>query len=424
MKKIFTILCFALVLSTGTFAQNDDPRLAQAITTLSNDPTLGYGCNSVIRFDVPQYTKAPKGYEAFYIWQYSRHGSRYAWDSNTYSKISEILKHAEEEGNLTGFGTRLNDRVAAFAERCLPYYGELTRKGWNQQNKVAKQLYASELKLFRNDPYIESVSTFVPRAIMSEASFCLSLKEENPGLDIYEILAATQTRNAAPKTGISAERVAALPKYETPWNCSGKEFFDAHFDCDAALGRIFRKTKDSYDGWSPKTLVSELWTLVIGTLSLDFEADFSDVFTPEEMLSLTRIDCFQSYLYAIEDIYAYTPIYTDLIDDVENHLGDKRPQVRLRFGHDYVLCRILPLLGVGAFAEVPATPEATLYTFPLYEIPMACNLRLIFYRKKGAETLVKAVLNGRETTLPLPPSEGNCYKFTDLKAYVEALPRP
>lgn len=423
MKKIFTILSFALTLCISVFAQENDSRLIKARGIIEDNYTLGYGCNSVINLDVPEYTPAPKGYEAFYIWQYSRHGSRYAWNKLTYTRISSILRNASAEGNLTEFGERLYGRMEPFAQKCIPYVGELTRKGWEQQAKVAKQLYASEPKLFKSNPYIESTSTFAARAIMSEASFCLSLKEENPKLDIYEMLAATQVKNAAPRDGISNEAAGTLPKPVVPWYCTIDEFVGRHIDCDKILGRIFKETAPGYEGWQSKELIYELWTLAIGTLSLDFEADFSDIFTMDEMIAMAQIDCFQSYLYAMDDLYTYTNAYVELLDDVEKHYGDKRPQVRLRFGHDYVLCRLLPLLGVGEFAQVPQYPEATLYTYPLYEIPMAANLRLIFYRKKGAETLVKPVLNGKETTLPLTPAEGPYYKLSDLKAYVETLPR-
>ena len=51
---------------------------------------------------------------------------------------------------------------------------------------------------------------------------------------------------------------------------------------------------------------------------------------------------------------------------------------------------------------------------------MACNIQLIFYRpKKGnGDILVKALLNERETTLPVPATETPFYyKWNDVRAY-------
>ena len=56
-----------------------------------------------------------------------------------------------------------------------------------------------------------------------------------------------------------------------------------------------------------------------------------------------------------------------------------------------------------------------------YQIfPMACNIQLVFYRpKKGksGDILVKALLNERETALPVQPVSGPYYRWQDLRQY-------
>ena len=46
-------------------------------------------------------TKAPKGYKPFYISHYGRHGALYAWQSDLYDRLNEVLSSAAAEGNLT-----------------------------------------------------------------------------------------------------------------------------------------------------------------------------------------------------------------------------------------------------------------------------------------------------------------------------------
>ena len=50
---------------------------------------------------------------------------------------------------------------------------------------------------------------------------------------------------------------------------------------------------------------------------------------------------------------------------------------------------------------------------------MGCNIQLIFYRpKKGnGDILVKALLNERETTLPVKTDSHPYYKWADLRQY-------
>lgn len=52
-----------------------------------------------------------------------------------------------------------------------------------------------------------------------------------------------------------------------------------------------------------------------------------------------------------------------------------------------------------------------------YDIPMACNLQLVFFRKgKGDDILVQILLNGREATLPLEmAAPGSFYRWNDIK---------
>ncbi len=51
--------------------------------------------------------------------------------------------------------------------------------------------------------------------------------------------------------------------------------------------------------------------------------------------------------------------------------------------------------------------------------PMACNIQLVFYRPKkaGAPILVKALLNEKETTMPVKTDQFPYYKWDDVRAY-------
>ena len=50
---------------------------------------------------------------------------------------------------------------------------------------------------------------------------------------------------------------------------------------------------------------------------------------------------------------------------------------------------------------------------------MGCNIQLVFYHSKKASDpiLVKALLNEKETTLPVPTNQYPYYKWDDLRAY-------
>ena len=54
--------------------------------------------------DSTAWTAAPKGYKAFYISHYGRHGSRYLISDNDYQAPLELLRRANEAGALTDLG--------------------------------------------------------------------------------------------------------------------------------------------------------------------------------------------------------------------------------------------------------------------------------------------------------------------------------
>ena len=50
--------------------------------------------------------------------------------------------------------------------------------------------------------------------------------------------------------------------------------------------------------------------------------------------------------------------------------------------------------------------------------PMASNIQLVFYRKRGSsDTLVKALLNEHEATLPVKTDMAPYYHWSDVRAY-------
>ena len=69
---------------------------------------------------------APKGYKPFYISYYSRHGARYAWQSDLYSWLNSTFSEAAEGDNLTTFGADFKARF----DRLYPEFPEgVPRRG-------------------------------------------------------------------------------------------------------------------------------------------------------------------------------------------------------------------------------------------------------------------------------------------------------
>ena len=83
---------------------------------------------------------------------------------------------------------------------------------------------------------------------------------------------------------------------------------------------------------------------------------------------------------------------------------------------------LLMIMDIDHFSRYPSSPDELIRVFQTYRSPMAANLQFVFYtpKKKGADVLVKVLLNGEEAQLGfLQPFSGPYYKWADVRTYLE-----
>ncbi len=149
------------------------------------------------------------------------------------------------------------------------------------------------------------------------------------------------------------------------------------------------------------------------------------VFTPEESKALWEIKNYNGYVY-----YGPSPVGSkavmqaskatleEIITSADKDISEGKEALRLRFSHDTGILPLLCLMGVNHFGKEVDDPEKVKNYWRSFDIPMGCNLQLIFYKsKRSDEILVKPLLNGKEATLPFPSFTGPYYSWSDLKAY-------
>ena len=98
MKKLITTLMLG-VLTMSAGAQRIDVN-----EVLKACPKKAYGNDCPYQFENVTLTKAPDGYKPFYISHYSRHGSRYYWNSQLYVDLDTLLTKAHDRQQLTAEG--------------------------------------------------------------------------------------------------------------------------------------------------------------------------------------------------------------------------------------------------------------------------------------------------------------------------------
>ena len=412
MKK--TLLFLAALALSCTLALAQQPNYLQE---LQEHPEYLDGTDYLCPTGPVKLTPAPKGYEAFYLSHYGRHGARYAWQSDLYDKLNKVFTQAQEQGNLTALGWDYKRRFDSLYPDVRYRVGDLSRKGWQQQQELAQRMYANFPGIFKKDAKVRAWTSTSTRCVMTMSSFCLGLKGCDPKLDIFENFGKFFLPAILPLDGSNPFRnkdYKVTPvKFEETW----EQYIERTLDYKAILARLFTDPDQAVKPKEQWDFVSYLYFFAAGMKSLDTELDFTDLFTPQERIDLWKIDNFQFYANIWPTHLGYMPIVTDIIAKADERIASGEKGADLRFGHDYTLLPTLMILDVNGIGKDVENPDEISVWCRTQQIPLGANLHFVFYKsKKNPKILFKVLLNGQEARLPLPTNQWPYYEWEAFKA--------
>lgn len=389
----------------------------------SSDIGQLYGVYYINSFDDMPQSKAPAGYKAIHISHYGRHGARYQDKERAYTTIIDKLAAGHENNALTQFGESVYKRLDAFYRKCRGHEGELTGIGWEQHRKIAHQTYELYPSIFRKNPEITACSSMSNRCIMSMSSFCLGLKEKNPGLDVYAQCSRTLLDEVNPSDKANTN-YKERPLMEWPWNEDYDKFLDRRISTEEAetiTARLFNDLDYARNTFNCKRFTASLYNLISGIGCVAKEDCIDDIFTEDELFDyFETINVGYFEWGAIRKEYA-VPMLNCIIDDAREDFAKDRPTVRLRFGHDTCLQALLHLLDIDGMGTVPDSIDDLSRTWHCWKTPMASTLEFVFYRNRTGDILFKGVLNGIEVRIGvLEAVSGPYYRWSDLQKLYRA----
>ena len=381
------------------------------------------GLDCVYDFSPKASTPVPKGYEAVYISHYGRHGSRYAYTSDAYTVILNMLSEGRKQGNLTPKGEALLNELEPFWDYVQYRVGDLTEIGWNQHQEIARTMVQSFPTVFGKGSMVDACSSASVRSIMSMSSCCAALSRLSPETKVYEHQGITDIQATRPNMGSNPFKYQG-PEYAFPYGESSESFFFRHFpNYKDVLARLFKNTDAALGLRNPYDAFFDLYMFVAGMNSLpaDVRVDVKDFFTVEEYATLWETDNYERF----REYFAYrTPcssIVDDMVEKATEMLAAGKRGAHLRYGHDHVVMALEMIMNLEHFDEAPENPDDLVYWFQTFRSPMAANIQYVFFQpKKGksGDTLVKVLLNGEEAHLG--DLEGfPYYRWDDVKAYLK-----
>lgn len=410
------------------------------------DPSRAGGFMTQYDFESPRVVeRAPEGYKPCYISHYSRHGARYLTSAEDYEYLLKLFRKGHIDGALTAEGERAYEIIDSLHSKMLQGVGSLTRKGAAQQARLARRMFANYPSVFAPGSHVEATSTDVSRCAVSMTSFLLTLKELEPSLEIGSDISPESVRINNPYRKSSLNKVLTPEDSEymhgshQAWRKSLREVEHEWASSSPALGRIFADLQ--YASRLLPDTADFLWGVYFyaaGFASLDFEdPGFPDFFSLEDRIAIMNIEGGYHYYkkgsnpdFAQRSRAMAAVLWNDIIEKAESDIASGECCARLRFGHDSVVCGLLPFLlldGWGSDLVRCGCGDGCgvnyLNVARIWEVPMAANLQIIFYKSdEAAPILIRVIYNEYSKKLPVADqSLAPFYRLDDVKAYYANL---
>lgn len=419
MKKLTTL--FAGILLSCVFLQAQQYDVLEQVKA---DVRKSYGMEGPHRLDeFGTMSRAPAGYKPFYISHYGRHGSRYAWNSETYTLIRDVFRKAEKKNVLTPYGKEFAKKYEGFYEEPYINAGDLVPMGYDQHLAIGTFVGQQFPQVFKGRKKVDALSSTGQRCIVSMGGFVTGLMSSNPKLQVQMHSDHVGMSIIAPPSAPRALRRTFKGQKDTPAMETPEEFTKRTTDYVAVLNKLFTDTsflEEFEDG--AIGFLEQLMELMNGYHNYESRPLFDDLLTMDQRLKFWEAASYYSFYTDITARYGVIPLLEDIVAKADASLNDTNRAAHLRFGHDYILEGLLTLLNVNNMGTIPSNPDDAKYWFQNYNIPMAGTLLFVFYKNKGNDILFKVVLNENEATLPgLNPVQGVYYRWADFKALADQI---
>ena len=397
-------------------------------------------------FNPIEDTPAPKGFKPFYISHYGRHGSRYEQNSTFARAAQEGFFHLDSLGLLTPDGKRLWEQVERVVEAHKGMEGSLTPRGAREHKQLAVRMAQRFPAVFKNKERqeVNSFSSTNFRCIVSMCNFTNSLSVQYPALDLTFTSAERFMSYITPS--LNVPRPGEVPPQRPAFDHSAfmrqqqqsgpRAYKPAEGTPGYDFTRFLRPLFTDYNAalkelGNPEPFVKAIFSAGGLCQLVDELGDidiYHEYFTPEELVYLWapgNDSLYRMWAGSVENgeviRYAIRPLLMDFVEKADAALqpGSHRA-ADLRFGHDTSVLPLAALLGVDDTQHrvFPYQKAHEMGWYAFFQVPMATNCQMIFYRNKKGEVLVKVLYNEKEVQIPgIEPISGPYYAWNELRAH-------
>lgn len=419
-------MCAALILPLAAFGQQRD-----AFEEIRQDPDRAGTVFYMYNHDgIPAAAKAPKGFKPVYISHYGRHGARNHSSESDFDVVLKLFTTAAERGQLTERGEEFLRRYKDVYSVLHGRSSDLCDKGFEQQYKIAHNMYRNYPKLFRRNARIDAVSTTVPRCILTMTAFSDQMLRENPKLVIDKQASNSTMYYLNPFSHYNPDVHSTDEGYNNKYAYWQKGFHDM---CNQLLtpaevfSPLLKDVSMIKEFGNPVTVEISFYEVAVSLQCNGLLEDNLIEFIPhDELCNLFECINYRFFCSKGPDTlhqkgrqWAFVwRTMQDIIDKADADLGSGEYAARLRFGHDIIIMSLFALLDIDGYNQPVGNFADIKKVFRAYDFPMSLNTQFVFYRNKAGEVLVRLMYNERDIALPIPDcGTPYYYRWTEVKEY-------
>ena len=419
MKRILISVSIAV---WAVFAAN-----AQGYAELIKENPAMAGANMMnYHYETSSMTPPPKGYKAFYISHYGRHGSRYDTSDVNAMYVWPVMRKAAEAGLLTDVGMAFYKDLNAVLSEQDGKYGMLTSLGAREHREIAERMAENFPQVFgkrSGRKHVLCQSSLSPRCLISMTNFSQSLDRNTQGLD-FEYIAGNKFQEAiafVPKPESAKKMARAKEEDVRKATMKPMEIIEYFFnDTEAALELIKNPFEFEQRLYLASCVghLSDNGACLLAHWPHEILVRNFEVRNPRFYLSYGMSDEMSDYQKQIS-----RKLLADFVQRADDALKEgSNMAADLRFGHDTALLPLVGHIRIEGMENWAAFDQVNSVWNSSVSICMGSNLQMIFYRNKSGEVLVKMLYNEKETTIPaLKTFSGPYYKWSDLRQYFAGL---
>jgi len=390
------------------------------LNELKVNPRKAYGNDYPYQQENVKLTRAPRGYKAFYISHYARHGSRYYWSEDLYKDLDKTLTAAHQNQLLTEVGDNFFHKFKDIKDELMTGATELTNLGWQQHQGIARTMYNRFPEVFKRGGDVLAIASLSGRCVISMSAFCQELVQCNPKIEIRE-QSSRFTLDGVVPTDRNNPVKHQYPRVKPRFEKNRDKFKSDNSLRQDVVARVFTSTEGLPEG--ANRIGSDLLNLYTSLPSIGHEGIMEGIVTDEEIASQWEASNLGSYSWVFGPQYEMIPILEDIIAKADAVISGRVKRLAdLRFGHDTCLGPLTVLMGINGADKDPEDPYEVKNCYQNWNTCKAGNIQLIFYRNKkhADDILVKCLLNGCEASLPVPTDNYPYYKWSDFRNFYQA----